>query len=65
MVYDLSSRLGLGGFERYDSPINELLVLNARVIFCWLLFFVGIRKIRFDLVQSLRSTYELRRKMSK
>ena len=42
MVSDLSMRSVLGGFERYDLMREELLVLNARVIFCWFLFFVGI-----------------------
>ena len=32
----------LGGFARYYSLREEFLVLNAGVIFCWLLFFVGI-----------------------
>ena len=33
---------GYVGFERHDSPREELLVINAQEIFCWLLFFVGI-----------------------
>ena len=33
---------GSGGFTRYDLLREELLVLNSRVTFCLLLFFVGI-----------------------
>ena len=42
MVSYLSTRSVLGGFERYDSLREELLVLNTHVVFCWFLFFVGI-----------------------
>ena len=32
---------------QYDLLIEELLVLNGQAMFCWLSFFVGIKK-RFD-----------------
>ena len=32
------------GIARYDSMREELLVLNACAIFCWIQFFVGIGK---------------------
>ena len=60
----MSRNVGLGGSERYDSLRGKLLVINARAIFCWFLFSIGIEK-RFDLVQSLHIRYELHRKISK
>ena len=53
---DLSKNVGPGGFEQYDPLREDLLVPNARAVFCWFLFFVEIKK-RFDLAQSLRNTY--------
>ena len=61
VLYDLSIIVCLGGFETYDFLKEELLVLLDRAIFCSFLFFVGIERKHFDLVQSLHITYELRR----
>ena len=38
MVYDLSMRSVLGGFEQYDSLREELFVLNSQALFWELLF---------------------------
>ena len=32
------------GYEKYYLQREELLVLNSREIFCWFMFFVGIKK---------------------
>ena len=40
----MSRNVGLGSFDRYDYPREKLLSLNARAIFHWFLFFVGIEK---------------------
>ena len=50
----------LGGFYRYDSLVEELLVIKVQAIF-FVSFFCWNWKKRFNLVQSLRITYELRR----
>ena len=38
IAYDMSSNVGLGGFDRYYSLVEGLFVLNAQAIFCWFLF---------------------------
>ena len=59
IVSDLSRNVGLAGFEKYNFLREELLALNARAIFCWFLFFVGIEKNALILykVYLLRTRY--------
>ena len=53
----------LGGFEKYDFLVEELLVILFRTIFFGLVFFCWDWLKLFDLVQRLRITYKLCRKM--
>ena len=41
----MSRNVDLGMFDRYDSLREGLLVLKAWAIFCWFLFFDGIKTL--------------------
>ena len=41
---DMSLRVGPRGIAQYDLVRDELLVLNSRAIFCWILLFSGIEE---------------------